>query len=86
MLSITTQNMGLLCSKRHRYNEADTEENAQAAEIERRIEQETKVEQHIQKILLLGKCNSTLFLIALIIWLSNLFCIMLIVRHLKLYP
>eukprot|EP00258_Populus_trichocarpa_P029574 XP_024445593.1 guanine nucleotide-binding protein alpha-1 subunit isoform X3 [Populus trichocarpa] len=58
MLSITTQNMGLLCSKRHRYNEADTEENAQAAEIERRIEQETKVEQHIQKILLLGAGDS----------------------------
>ncbi|KAL9338977.1 hypothetical protein Peur_067992 [Populus x canadensis] len=58
MLSITTQNMGLLCSKRHRYNEADTEENAQAAEIERRIEQETKVEQHIQKLLLLGAGDS----------------------------
>ncbi|KAG6740477.1 hypothetical protein POTOM_055928 [Populus tomentosa] len=58
MLSITTQNMGLLCSKRHRYNEADTEENEQAAEIERRIEQETKVEQHIQKLLLLGAGDS----------------------------
>ncbi|KAF9680935.1 hypothetical protein SADUNF_Sadunf06G0173300 [Salix dunnii] len=54
MLSIITQNMGSFCSKQRRYNEADAEENAQAAEIERRIEQETKAEKHIQKLLLLG--------------------------------
>ncbi|KAF9615064.1 hypothetical protein IFM89_021635 [Coptis chinensis] len=47
------QKMGSLCSKHHHYNEADLEENAQAAEIERRIAQETKAEKHIQKILLL---------------------------------
>ncbi|KAF9603476.1 hypothetical protein IFM89_036749 [Coptis chinensis] len=46
--------MGSLCSKQNHYNEADLEENAQAAEIERRIAQETKTEKHIQKILLLG--------------------------------
>ncbi|KAG5244055.1 hypothetical protein OIU76_009076 [Salix suchowensis] len=58
MLSIITQNMGSLCSKQRRYNEADAEENAQAAEIERRIEQETKAEKHIQKLLLLGAGDS----------------------------
>ncbi|KAJ8767348.1 hypothetical protein K2173_017392 [Erythroxylum novogranatense] len=58
MLPIVIENMGLLCSKRHHYNEADTEENAQAAEIERRIEQETKAEKHIQKLLLLGAGDS----------------------------
>ncbi|XWS70172.1 hypothetical protein CRYUN_Cryun03dG0025900 [Craigia yunnanensis] len=50
--------MGLLCSKNRHYTEADTEENAQAAEIERRIEQETKAEKHIQKLLLLGAGES----------------------------
>ncbi|KAM7277211.1 hypothetical protein ACFE04_019077 [Oxalis oulophora] len=50
--------MGLLCSKSRRYNEAESEENTQAAEIERRIEQETKAEKHIQKILLLGAGES----------------------------
>ncbi|KAH9653068.1 Guanine nucleotide-binding protein alpha-1 subunit [Citrus sinensis] len=39
--------------KNRRYNAADSEENAQTAEIERRIEQETKAEKHIQKLLLL---------------------------------
>lgn len=79
MLSIITQNMGSLCSKQRRCNEADAEENAQAAEIERRIEQETKAEKHIQKLLLLGISKSSLFLIALIIWHSRLFHTMLIV-------
>lgn len=51
----------------------------QAAEIERRIEQETKAEKHIQKLLLLGISKSSLFLIALIIWHSRLFHTMLIV-------
>ncbi|KAK9210119.1 hypothetical protein WN944_002488 [Citrus x changshan-huyou] len=50
--------MGLLCSKNRRYNAADSEENAQTAEIERRIEQETKAEKHIQKLLLLGAGES----------------------------
>ncbi|GKV00041.1 hypothetical protein SLEP1_g12800 [Rubroshorea leprosula] len=50
--------MGLLCSRNRRYNEADVEENAQAEEIERRIEQETKAEKHIQKLLLLGSGES----------------------------
>ncbi|CAK7352754.1 unnamed protein product [Dovyalis caffra] len=44
--------------KQRRCNEADAEENAQAAEIERRIEQETKAEKHIQKLLLLGAGDS----------------------------
>ncbi|KAH9653063.1 Guanine nucleotide-binding protein alpha-1 subunit [Citrus sinensis] len=58
MLSILIENMGLLCSKNRRYNAADSEENAQTAEIERRIEQETKAEKHIQKLLLLGAGES----------------------------
>ncbi|KAJ0029912.1 hypothetical protein Pint_13651 [Pistacia integerrima] len=58
MLSILTENMGLLCSRNRRYNAADAEENAQTAEIERRIELETKAERHIQKLLLLGAGES----------------------------
>ncbi|PKI76002.1 hypothetical protein CRG98_003552 [Punica granatum] len=50
--------MGLLCSRNRGYDEADAEANAQAAEIERRIEQETKAEKHIQKLLLLGAGES----------------------------
>nr|AAN06816.1 G protein alpha I subunit [Pisum sativum] len=50
--------MGLLCSKSNRYNDAKAEENAQTAEIERRIELETKAEKHIQKLLLLGAGES----------------------------
>jgi guanine nucleotide-binding protein subunit alpha len=58
MLSIVKPNMGLLCSRHLRYNESEAEENTQAAEIERRIEQETKAEKHIQKLLLLGAGES----------------------------
>ncbi|GAV69644.1 G-alpha domain-containing protein [Cephalotus follicularis] len=58
MLSIVKENMGLLCSRHSHYNEADNEENTQDAEIERRIEQETKSEKHIQKLLLLGAGES----------------------------
>ncbi|KAG5103494.1 hypothetical protein JHK84_048463 [Glycine max] len=58
MLSFVTENMGLLCSRNRRYNDADAEENAQTAEIERRIELETKAEKHIQKLLLLGAGES----------------------------
>ncbi|GMP83991.1 hypothetical protein CsSME_00037702 [Camellia sinensis var. sinensis] len=50
--------MGLLCSRHNHYNQADTEENAQTEEIERRIERETKAENHIQKLLLLGAGES----------------------------
>ncbi|GMY29079.1 guanine nucleotide-binding protein alpha-1 subunit isoform X1 [Fagus crenata] len=58
MLSIVIENMGLLCSRNRHYNGADTEENAQDVEIGRRIEQETKAERHIQKLLLLGAGES----------------------------
>ncbi|EYU20283.1 hypothetical protein MIMGU_mgv1a007908mg [Erythranthe guttata] len=57
MLCTLIDNMGLLCS-RHQHNQADSEENEQTAEIERRIEQETKSEKHIQKLLLLGAGDS----------------------------
>uniref|UniRef100_A0A7N0ZWY6 Guanine nucleotide-binding protein alpha subunit n=1 Tax=Kalanchoe fedtschenkoi TaxID=63787 RepID=A0A7N0ZWY6_KALFE len=50
--------MGSCCSSHQHYNEAYSDENAQTAEIERRIEQETKAEQHIQKLLLLGAGES----------------------------
>ncbi|RZC15198.1 Guanine nucleotide-binding protein alpha-1 subunit isoform E [Glycine soja] len=50
--------MGLVCSRSRRFREADAEENAQDAEIERRIELETKAEKHIQKLLLLGAGES----------------------------
>ncbi|XP_043722184.1 guanine nucleotide-binding protein alpha-1 subunit [Telopea speciosissima] len=58
MLSVVIDSMGLLCSKHPHLSEADAEENAQAAEIERRIAQETKAEKHIQKLLLLGAGES----------------------------
>ncbi|XP_058188033.1 guanine nucleotide-binding protein alpha-1 subunit isoform X2 [Rhododendron vialii] len=57
-LSTATRNMGLLCSRHQQFNQADTEENAQAADIERRIEQETRAEKHIHKLLLLGAGES----------------------------
>ncbi|KAM7507413.1 hypothetical protein LguiA_017866 [Lonicera macranthoides] len=50
--------MGLLCSRHNRYSQADAEDNEQTAEIERRIEQETKAEKHVQKLLLLGAGES----------------------------
>lgn len=49
--------MGLLCSRHQHCNKPDAE-NSQAAEIERRIEQETKAEKHIHKLLLLGAGES----------------------------
>ncbi|XP_047250168.1 guanine nucleotide-binding protein alpha-1 subunit isoform X2 [Capsicum annuum] len=58
MLSVVLENMGLLCSRNKHYSQADDEENAQTAEIERRIEQETKADKHIQKLLLLGAGDS----------------------------
>ncbi|KAI3468049.1 hypothetical protein Pfo_024712 [Paulownia fortunei] len=57
LLCTLIDNMGLLCSRQRR-NQADSEENEQTAEIERRIEQETKAEKHIQKLLLLGAGDS----------------------------
>ncbi|KAI8534964.1 hypothetical protein RHMOL_Rhmol10G0138100 [Rhododendron molle] len=57
-LCTATRNMGLLCSRHQQCNQADTEENAQAADIERRIEQETRAEKHIHKLLLLGAGES----------------------------
>ncbi|CAL1370527.1 unnamed protein product [Linum trigynum] len=50
--------MGSLCSKQRYFDKPENEENGQAAEIERRIEQETKAEKHIQKLLLLGTGDS----------------------------
>ncbi|KAJ8542161.1 hypothetical protein K7X08_017027 [Anisodus acutangulus] len=50
--------MGLLCSRNKHYSQADDEENAQTAEIERQIELETKADKHIQKLLLLGAGDS----------------------------
>ncbi|CAI9096704.1 OLC1v1032908C2 [Oldenlandia corymbosa var. corymbosa] len=58
MLTTVIGNMGLLCSRHQDHNQADAEENAQTAEIERRIERETKAEKHIQKLLLLGTGES----------------------------
>ncbi|GAB2268496.1 guanine nucleotide-binding protein subunit alpha [Dionaea muscipula] len=52
------QIMGLLCSRQHYYKKEDAEENLQLAEIERRIEQETKAERHVQKLLVLGAGES----------------------------
>lgn len=58
MLSTALGGMGSLCSKHKPLNEADAVENARSAEIERRIAQETKAEQHIHKLLLLGSGES----------------------------
>ncbi|CAN0892774.1 Guanine nucleotide-binding protein alpha-1 subunit [Linum grandiflorum] len=58
MLCISKHIMGQLCSRQRHYSEAENEETGQAAEIERRIEQETKAEKHIQKLLLLGTGDS----------------------------
>ncbi|XP_008782427.1 guanine nucleotide-binding protein alpha-1 subunit isoform X3 [Phoenix dactylifera] len=58
MLSLVLDSMGSFCSRQKPYNEADTEENEQDAEIERRIARETKAEQHIHKLLLLGAGES----------------------------
>ncbi|XP_010936916.1 guanine nucleotide-binding protein alpha-1 subunit isoform X1 [Elaeis guineensis] len=58
MLAIVLHSMGSFCSRQKPYNEADAEENEQAEEIERRIARETKAEQHIHKLLLLGAGES----------------------------
>jgi len=46
--------MGSSCSRPHSLNEAEATENAKSADIDRLILQETKAEQHIHKLLLLG--------------------------------
>lgn len=56
--TVVLENMGLLCSRNKHHSQADDDENAQTAEIERRIEQETKADKHIQKLLLLGVGDS----------------------------
>ncbi|XP_042383183.1 guanine nucleotide-binding protein alpha-1 subunit-like [Zingiber officinale] len=58
MLSLSIVSMGSFCSRQQPLNEVDAEENIQAAEIDRRIAQETKAEQHIHKLLLLGAGES----------------------------
>ncbi|CAA7409912.1 unnamed protein product [Spirodela intermedia] len=50
--------MGCLCSKQKPVRTSDAEENAKAAEIEKRIAQEATAEKHIQKVLLLGAGES----------------------------
>ncbi|KAK8956483.1 Guanine nucleotide-binding protein alpha-1 subunit [Platanthera guangdongensis] len=50
--------MGSLCSRQSSFYEANTVESTRSAEIERRIMQETKAEQHIHKLLLLGAGES----------------------------
>ncbi|XP_028556626.1 guanine nucleotide-binding protein alpha-2 subunit isoform X1 [Dendrobium catenatum] len=50
--------MGSLCCRQSSFNDANAEENARALEIERRITQETKAEQHIHKLLLLVILNA----------------------------
>ncbi|CAN6465778.1 unnamed protein product [Victoria cruziana] len=50
--------MGQLCSRQRPLSEADAQESAQAAEIERQIALETKADKHIQKLLLLGAAES----------------------------
>ncbi|KAL3650716.1 guanine nucleotide-binding protein subunit alpha [Castilleja foliolosa] len=57
MLCKIIDKMGLLCS-RQKHSRADFEDNEQTAEIDRRIEQESKAEKHIQKLLLLGAGDS----------------------------
>ncbi|KAK9741739.1 hypothetical protein RND81_03G125000 [Saponaria officinalis] len=49
--------MGVLCS-RHQHSDKGDAENAQAAQIESRIQQETKADNHIHKLLLLGSGES----------------------------
>ncbi|XP_022859332.1 guanine nucleotide-binding protein alpha-1 subunit-like isoform X4 [Olea europaea var. sylvestris] len=50
--------MGSLCSRDQRNHQSDTEEKSRTAQIERQIDQETKAEKHIQKLVLLGAGDS----------------------------
>lgn len=58
MLNFAIEGMGSLCSKQNALSDSEAEENAQAAEIERQIIQDTKAEKHIHKLLLLGAGES----------------------------
>ncbi|PAN51296.1 hypothetical protein PAHAL_9G583900 [Panicum hallii] len=58
VLTCVIESMGSSCSRPHSLNEAEATENAKSADIDRRILQETKAEQHIHKLLLLGAGES----------------------------
>uniref|UniRef100_A0A452XG59 Guanine nucleotide-binding protein alpha subunit n=1 Tax=Aegilops tauschii subsp. strangulata TaxID=200361 RepID=A0A452XG59_AEGTS len=58
MLACALQTMGSSCSRPHSVNEADAADNTRSADIDRRILQETKADQHIHKLLLLGAGES----------------------------
>ncbi|KAF2930249.1 hypothetical protein DAI22_05g119900 [Oryza sativa Japonica Group] len=58
VLTCVLDNMGSSCSRSHSLSEAETTKNAKSADIDRRILQETKAEQHIHKLLLLGAGES----------------------------
>ncbi|OEL16446.1 Guanine nucleotide-binding protein alpha-1 subunit [Dichanthelium oligosanthes] len=58
VLTCVIESMGSSCSRPHSVNEAEAAENAKSADIDRRILQETKAEQHIHKLLLLGAGES----------------------------
>ncbi|CAM0950003.1 unnamed protein product [Alopecurus aequalis] len=58
VLTCVLESMGSSCSQSHSLNEAEAAENGKSADIDRRILQETKAEQHIHKLLLLGAGES----------------------------
>lgn len=58
VLTCVLESMGSSCSRPHSLNEAEAAENAKSADIDRRILKETKAEQHIHKLLLLGAGES----------------------------
>ncbi|KAM3197034.1 hypothetical protein ACQJBY_072610 [Aegilops geniculata] len=58
MLACALQTMGSSCSRPHSVNQADAADNTRSADIDRRILQETKADQHIHKLLLLGAGES----------------------------
>ncbi|OQU93135.1 hypothetical protein SORBI_3001G484200 [Sorghum bicolor] len=58
VLTCVIESMGSSCSRSHSLDETEAAENAKSADIDRRILQETKAEQHIHKLLLLGAGES----------------------------
>ncbi|KAM3413418.1 hypothetical protein ACQJBY_004544 [Aegilops geniculata] len=58
MLACALQTMGSSCSRPHSVNEAEAADNTRSADIDRRILQETKADQHVHKLLLLGAGES----------------------------
>ncbi|CAL9090392.1 guanine nucleotide-binding protein alpha-2 subunit [Musa acuminata AAA Group] len=58
MLYFVVESMGSFCSRQQPLNEVDSDENKQAAKIDSQIAEETKAEQHIHKLLLLGAGES----------------------------